>query len=225
MRRSRRRQRRCVRIASSRQYNVPAACTAYSMLPARATSSRRPQRDLTRSASRHDDRQMDDKPAQGRARGDHRHRLAAAAARPRQPTRTASAASTAPASCRRPSDPDLVERAPRGQGRPRRPGVRARPPLPARRGHPVRRRHRRLVQARPRGGRPARGRVHRLLRRALHGRVGRHPDLARASRSCCPTWPPAARWPTWPTYQQVEECWDVLEDAGVADVTRARSPT
>ena len=65
------------------------------------------------------------------------------------------------------------------QGGARRPGVRPRPPLPARRGHPVRRRHRRLVQAGPRRGRPPRGGVHRLLRRALHGRVGRHPDRAR----------------------------------------------
>ena len=42
----------------------------------------------------------------------------------------------------------------------------------------VRRRHRRLVQAGARrGGPPGRG-VHRLLRRALHGRVGRHPHRA-----------------------------------------------
>ena len=53
--------------------------------------------------------------------------------------------------------------------------VRPRPPLPARRGHPVRRRHRRLVQARPRGRGPARRGVHRVLRRALHGRERRHP--------------------------------------------------
>ena len=49
-------------------------------------------------------------------------------------------------------------RAPARQGGARRPGVRARAPLPARRGHPVRRRHRRLVQAGPRRGRPARRR-------------------------------------------------------------------
>ena len=32
------------------------------------------------------------------------------------------------------------------------------------------------------GGRAARRRVHRLLRRALHGRVGRHPHRGRTSR-------------------------------------------
>ena len=42
------------------------------------------------------------------------------------------------------------------------------------------------------------GGVHRVLRRPLHGRVRRHPHR-RPSRSwCCPTSPPAARWPTWP---------------------------
>ena len=70
---------------------------------------------------------------------------------------------------------------PRGQGGARRPGVRARPPLPARRGHPVRRRHRRLVQAGARRGGPARRGVHRVLRRALHGRERRHPHLRRAA--------------------------------------------
>ena len=143
----------------------------------------------------------------------------AAAARPRQPTPTPSAAWTARATCRRRSDPDLVDAGHRGQGRARRPGLRARPPLPARRGHPVRRRDRRLVQAGPRGRGPARGGVHRLLRRALHGRERRHPHLGRRSRWSCPTWPPAARWPTWPRFDQVEEAWDVLADAGVADAT------
>ena len=69
---------------------------------------------------------------------------------------------------------------PRGQGATRRAGVRAGPPLPARRGDRVRRRDRRLLQAGSRRGRAAGRRVHRLLRRALHGRVGRHPHLARA---------------------------------------------
>ena len=65
---------------------------------------------------------------------------------------------------------DAGRAGPSGQGGARRPGVRAGSPLPARRGHPVRRRDRRLVQARP-GGRGAAGRrVHRVLRRALHGR-------------------------------------------------------
>ena len=38
----------------------------------------------------------------------------------------------------------------------------------------------------------------RLLRRPLHGRDGRHP-LATRSTFTCPTWPPGAAWPTWPT--------------------------
>ena len=62
------------------------------------------------------------------------------------------------------------------------------------------------------------GGVHRLLRRALHGRVGRHPHRARRRRWSCPTWPPAARWPTWPGSRQVEDAWDALTDAGIADV-------
>ena len=64
---------------------------------------------------------------------------------------------------------------------------------------------------------PPRRRVHRLLRRPLHGRVGRHPDLARASRWSCPTSPPAARWPTWPACGQVEDAWDAMADAGIQD--------
>ena len=55
----------------------------------------------------------------------------------------------------------------------RRPAPDPRPPLPARRGDPLGRPGRRLVQARPlRGGQPP-GHRHRVLRRALHGRVGR----------------------------------------------------
>ena len=87
---------------------------------------------------------------------------------------------------------------PRGQGRARRPGVRARAPLPARRGHRVRRRHRRLVQAGQGRGRPAGRAVHRLLRRALHGRVRRHPHQRRADRDPARPRRRAARWPTWP---------------------------
>ena len=48
-----------------------------------------------------------------------------------------------------------------------------RPPLPARRGDPLGRPGRRLVQARPLRGGQRPGDRHRVLRRALHGRVGR----------------------------------------------------
>src|SRR3954471_7678293 len=68
-----------------------------------------------------------------------------------------------------------------GQGGARRAGLRPRPPLPARRSHPVRRRHGRFLQAGPGRRRTPAGRVHRLLRRPLHGRVGRHPDVAGAA--------------------------------------------
>ena len=76
--------------------------------------------------------------------------------------------------------PEPGRAGPPGQGGTRRPAVHPRPPLPAGRGDPVRRRHRRLLQAGPGGGGAAGGGVHRLLRRALHGRVGRHPDRSGA---------------------------------------------
>ena len=72
------------------------------------------------------------------------------------------------------ADPDELARAHRrGQGRARRPRLHPRPPLPARRGHAVGRRPRRLVPAVGARAAAPRGRVHRVLRRALHGRVGR----------------------------------------------------
>ena len=55
-------------------------------------------------------------------------------------------------------------------------GVHPRPPLPARRRHALGRRPGRLLRPLPPGGRPGRRRVHRLLRRPLHGRVGRRAD-------------------------------------------------
>ena len=55
---------------------------------------------------------------------------------------------------------------------------RARAPLPARGHHPVRGLPRRLVQALAVGGRAPGVGVHRLLRRALHGGGGRHPQRA-----------------------------------------------
>ena len=70
---------------------------------------------------------------------------------------------------------------------------------------------------RPRPGAP-RGRLHRLLRRPLHGRVGRRAHRRRTSRSSCRTSTPAARWPTWPTSTRVEEAWEAL--AAVIDIER-----
>ena len=54
--------------------------------------------------------------------------------------------------------------------------VHPRAPLPAGRGHGLGRRPGRLLRAVPDRRRPDRGRVRRVLRRPLHGRVGRHPD-------------------------------------------------
>ena len=103
-----------------------------------------------------------------------------------RPTPTPSAASTAPVSCPRRRDPNLVERA-----------RAAKAALGDRvfiLGHHYQRDEviqfadvtGDSLQARARGGRPARRRVHRLLRRPLHGRERRHPDLRRARPSILP---------------------------------------
>ena len=65
--------------------------------------------------------------------------------------------------------------------------------------------------ARPGGG------VHRLLRRALHGRVGRHPHRPRAAGDPARPGAPAARWPTWPGSAQVEDAWDALTERAIAE--------
>ena len=80
----------------------------------------------------------------------------------------------------RPVGPRPRRASPGSQGGPWRPGLRARTSLPARRSDPVRRRDGRLLQARSRRGGPPGCPLHRLLRRALHGRVRRHPDERRA---------------------------------------------
>ena len=95
-----------------------------------------------------------------------------------------------------------------------------RPPLPARRGHRVRRRHRRLVQARPAGRRAPRGGVHRLLRRALHGRERRHPDQPTTSRSILPDLAAGCSMADMAEIGQVEDAWERFVDAGLADVDR-----
>ena len=96
------------------------------------------------------------------------------------------------------SDEEMDRRIAAAQGDARPPARDPRPSLPARRSDQVRRLHRRLLQARRPGQPASRRRVHRLLRRALHGRERRRAERARTSRSSCPTSPPAARWPTWP---------------------------
>ena len=64
------------------------------------------------------------------------------------------------------------------QGDARRAVRHPRPSLPARRGHQVRRLHRRFPQALARGRLAHEGRLHRVLRRALHGRERRHSSRA-----------------------------------------------
>ena len=76
---------------------------------------------------------------------------------------------------------------------------RARPPLPARGHHPVRRLPWRLVQARA-VGRRATPRPSTSSSAASTSWPKPPTSSARLTRrSSCPTWPPAARWPTWPT--------------------------
>ena len=65
---------------------------------------------------------------------------------------------------------------PRGQADARPPSRHSRSPLSARRSDQVRRLHRRLVQARQSGQPASRRRIHRLLRRALHGRERRRAE-------------------------------------------------
>ena len=93
-----------------------------------------------------------------------------------------------------------------------------RPPLPARRGDPLGRRRRRLVQARPlrRGQRP--GDRHRVLRRALHGRVGRRAHRPTTSASILPDLNAGCSMADMADIDQVEEAWD--EIAGVTAIDR-----
>ena len=113
-----------------------------------------------------------------------------------------------------PSDPGPGRAGPRRQGRARRPGLRPRPPLPARRGHRVRRRHRRLLQAGPGGRRTAGRAVHRLLRCALHGRVGRHPHRRPSRQVILPDLAAGCSMADMAAISQVEDAWDDLVDAG-----------
>ena len=106
--------------------------------------------------------------------------------------------------CRPRSSPGGITRR---QGRARHAPGGPRPSLPARRDHPVGRLPRRLLQALAAGRQPAGGGLHRVLRRALHGRERRHPRRPTISAWSCRTSPPAARWPTWRTRRRCSSCW------------------
>ena len=70
--------------------------------------------------------------------------------------------------------------------------------------------------ARDAAGRPGR-RVHRLLRRALHGRVGRHPDRRRRQQVILPDLAAGCSMADMARLRQVEDAWDALADAGIQD--------
>ena len=117
-----------------------------------------------------------------------------------------------------PSDPDLVARAAGGQGRARRPRSScsatttsatrssSSPTSPATRSS---------SPARPR---PAGRGVHRLLRRALHGRERRHPHLAPTQQVVLPDLAAGCSMADMAALGQVETAWDALD-------RRSASPT
>ena len=117
----------------------------------------------------------------------------------------------------RPSDPDLVARA----GPPRPPSATAcsssATTTSATRSSssPTSRATR---SSSPSRGGAARRRVHRLLRRALHGRVRGHPHR-RHQTVVLPDLAAGCSMADMAAIDQVEECWDELADAGVAGVT------
>ena len=61
---------------------------------------------------------------------------------------------------------------------------------------------------------PAGCRVHRLLRRALHGRVGRHPHRRQPAVVILPDLAAGCSMADMAGYQQVRDAWDALTDAG-----------
>ena len=69
--------------------------------------------------------------------------------------------------------------------------------LPAARGGRVRRPYRRQLRAIQDCRGEERCRDNRLLRRAFHGRVGRHPHRRTIRKSTCPIRSPDVPWPTW----------------------------
>ena len=85
------------------------------------------------------------------------------------------------------------------QGGPRRSPGGPGPPLPARRGRGLRRLRGRLLPAGQRGADPRAGRS--TSSSAACTSWPRPPTCSppMSRRSSCPTWPPAARWRTWPT--------------------------
>ena len=97
------------------------------------------------------------------------------------------------------SDAELERADPRRQAADGRLAVDPGAPLSAGRGDPLRRPPGRQLQAEPARRREPGLPRDRLLRRPLHGRDRRCPLARRGRRSICPTWPPAAAWPTWPT--------------------------
>ena len=117
----------------------------------------------------------------------------------------------------------------RGQGHARPPAGDPRTPLSARRSDQVRRLHRRFLQARRSGQQASRRRVHRLLRRALHGRERGRAQRAVTSRSSFPTSAAGCSMADMAAPDQLEQCWADLEQmlgpGSGAGLRAFRSPT
>ena len=99
-----------------------------------------------------------------------------------------------------------------------RPARHPRPSLSARRGDQVRRLHRRLVPSCPPDRAAARKPTTSCSAACTSWPRAPTSCARRISRSSCRTWPPAARWPTWPSPSSSRSCWEELTQMGITGV-------